>query len=287
MASTEPVSIKHWWIKTELLGHDSIISVVCNQNDLIVSGDRNGIMKYWSLKTKECLATIKAHDDNITSLCIQGDTIISGSHDKTIKILSLLSAEPKQILFGHNNPVLSLCLEKDCLISGSSNGEIKVWSISTTECLQTIKAHKSGVNSLCFFKDYVISGSSDKLVKAWFKISGDNTLLKYYRILGQHPDAVTAIAVKDDNIISVSNNCLMSWKIDGLYEVFSDIHSNTVFVHNRVIVTGNDQTIEIHRLSNGQHLKSLKCLGAATSLCCYSNNIIASNGEIIYIFTYQ
>jgi len=70
-----------------LKGHqNSVTSLLKLSNKHIVSGCKNGLMKFWDIETKNCYRTIKAHDDQIYCLVYLNKSLLTGSIDNKIKI---------------------------------------------------------------------------------------------------------------------------------------------------------------------------------------------------------
>jgi WD40 repeat protein len=66
------------------------------QDDILISGHHDGEIKYWDVKSGECLATVKAHLELVSALSadLNGQYLASGSWDKSIKLWKLPSSNP-------------------------------------------------------------------------------------------------------------------------------------------------------------------------------------------------
>lgn len=111
--------------------------------NILITGDHGGHIKYWDSETGECKRTITIPNNfSVKSLCFNNDgsRIISGTSDRCIRIWDFETGECLIKLLGHNNIVVSVCFNKDVtkIISKSSDGYIKIWNSETYECLYTI-----------------------------------------------------------------------------------------------------------------------------------------------------
>ncbi|MCR9174083.1 MAG: hypothetical protein NXI10_16395 [bacterium] len=59
-----------------------------NNNDLIISGGKDAMLRLWDLPSGSCLKEVPAHNFAIYKILQLGDTFISASRDKTVKIFS-------------------------------------------------------------------------------------------------------------------------------------------------------------------------------------------------------
>lgn len=152
---------------------DPINAIAINSNGyLVASGDNNGIVKFWNLRTGTYTSEFKPHDKLITGLIFtpDGKQLITASHDRTIKIWDLASGQLISTFSGHLGEVRAIALHpsRPVLASGGNDG-IFIWNLETGEITTKLKDHKNWVESLIFSPDgrYLASGSFDASVKVW------------------------------------------------------------------------------------------------------------------------
>jgi len=130
LTCSEDQSVKIWDYSfnyvNQLIGHKDRIHCVKSDDNLIVSGDGLGIIKFWDLRTYKCIEDIKIHNGCIRHLQLDKSTIISGSWDNTIKIWSL---SDKKIIktFNHQKSVLCFQMDDEKMFSGDLHGTLYHW----------------------------------------------------------------------------------------------------------------------------------------------------------------
>ncbi|QRV96532.1 hypothetical protein RhiJN_24550 [Ceratobasidium sp. AG-Ba] len=149
---------------------------VSPDGEYIASGDDNGTIRVWDIKTGEAvLAPLRGHSGSVRCLVFSfdGHNIVSGSSDKEIRVWNAgtgeLVAGP---LRGHSGRVNSVaCSHHDSLIaSGSGDDTVRFWSIKTGETLFEARlGFTRGVLYVKFSPDdrLVASGSGDGTVRLW------------------------------------------------------------------------------------------------------------------------
>jgi hypothetical protein len=151
--------------------------VIAPDNQTLVAGQYDGIIKLRNLDTGEELRTITAHSDQVYVLAIapDGRTLASGGGDNRVKLWNLETGELLQTLNGHSKPVISIAFSPDgqTLASGSTDGEntIKIWNWKRGELLDTLTpSHENrGVGYLGFRADgqTLVSGTNISNINLW------------------------------------------------------------------------------------------------------------------------
>ncbi|MGB3507647.1 MAG: WD40 repeat domain-containing protein, partial [Microcoleaceae cyanobacterium] len=146
---------------------------VTPDNQQIISGSRDNIIKVWNLDTGKEIFTLTGHTKEITSLAItnDGNKLISASEDTTIKVWNFTTKTEIITLTEHTAPVTSVTITPDEkeLISSSDDGTVKIWDLETGENIYSIKAHKKEVKDVAVTPngEEIISVSYDKTIKIW------------------------------------------------------------------------------------------------------------------------
>ncbi len=113
---------------------------ISSSNSFWVSGERKGIIRFWSISTGECYRTIKI-DDPVAKLIISKDnqTLASmHSFSYKVRIWNVATGENTITLQGHNDLLQSIVFSPDGQILISSGGStIKFWDILSGDCLYT------------------------------------------------------------------------------------------------------------------------------------------------------
>ena len=156
-----------------LCGHRDHIADLALRGDLLVSGGGDAKVKQWSLRGKQCVATLHDHMMWVGSVALSADAILSASGDCTIKVWRILApGEPS----GPSGAMLSL--KHDTCIQGVavdavqgvaaatiSGDTARVWSLHTGECYCTIGGsppHDKGTfHSVALRGNLLAAGSGD------------------------------------------------------------------------------------------------------------------------------
>ncbi|KAL4258887.1 hypothetical protein AB1N83_013857, partial [Pleurotus pulmonarius] len=160
------------------------------------TGNADGTVKIWDIKTETELRTFKGHSSPICSLTFSpdGSKIAAGSRDGTIRVWN---TETGRDLFGamegHTGPVFGLAFSPDGtrLASGSFDSTVRLWDEAGKSRL--LEGHRGPVWSVAFSKDYIISGSDDKTIRVWDAGSGG-----LVRVLRGHAGTVFCVAFSPD-----------------------------------------------------------------------------------------
>lgn len=133
-------------------GHKGHIRAMAMVNKRLLSGDEDGVIKMWKVKSSKdkeensakTLHTVLAHEKEVT--CIEVDVnkglIISGSLDKKAKLWDLESLSPVSVLQGHRRGIVSLAFpsqNEDFVATGASDLVIKLWHTKQYNCLKTLE----------------------------------------------------------------------------------------------------------------------------------------------------
>lgn len=157
-----------------MTGMDNLTNVVAiNPNGYIVaSGDNQGKVSFWNLRTGTKISDFVPHQDLISGLAFSpdGNILITASHDRTIKIWNLSSGELLNTFTGHTNKIRAIALHPDgqTLASGGNEG-ILLWNLATGKLLTKLEQHRNWVQALAFSPDgkYLASSGYDFTVKIW------------------------------------------------------------------------------------------------------------------------
>ncbi len=144
---------------------------VSRDGQIIVSGNDEGKVQFWSPDTGKLIRTLSGHSNWVQSIAISPDdeTIASGSVDGTIKLWHR-NGELKST-FTNPKPVYSLLWSPDSkiLASGDGDGRVTLWN-RDGKLIRSIKAHSGNVVSVAITPNAKIIASrsfGDKQIKLW------------------------------------------------------------------------------------------------------------------------
>ncbi|NJN11439.1 MAG: WD40 repeat domain-containing protein [Richelia sp. RM2_1_2] len=152
---------------------------VSRDGQIIVSGDDEGKVQFWSRDTGKLIRTLSAHSNWVQSIAIakrcckqiapDDQTIASGSVDGTIKFWNR-NGELKNTL-RNVKPVYAIVWSPDgqILASGDGDGRVSLWN-RNGKLIRSIKAHSGNVVSVAITpNDKIIASRSfgDEQIKLW------------------------------------------------------------------------------------------------------------------------
>ncbi len=196
---------------------NAVISVAFSRDgNHIVSGNRNGKVRLWSLKNKDKLTgrPLQIHQFGVTSVAFSPDSklIVSSGWDGEVKLWNLDqkdSQNPKTFIDTKNkadkNVVFSVAFSDDgkFITSGgkSKDKPAKLWDLQGN-LINSFKGNDETFRSVAFSPDekYIVIGSQDGRLKLW-----DLKNNKYKTFIG-HKDAVLTVAFSPDSQFIVSGS---------------------------------------------------------------------------------
>jgi WD40 repeat protein len=273
--------------------HDTDVNCILLSSDKqkLISGDKNGIIKVWDVRTGELLRTVclKTRDELKFSIkCIINspkipNEILIASTQSHINILDLKTYTFTLNLKAHDKRINCLeFLTDEILLSSSSDSTVKIWNFESTQikCLQTIDCSQDEPMLLrqinettfaCLFYDGEIKiFCSDK----------ECLLFKCYKTI-----TCNAGYAKDLKVCSDLNLLICPFKVIHLYSL-SDFtcvgtlckntnlfaRSMAILPNNRLIVANDNQTLEMWCLKTCQSLSIHKDHSSLTNQILFYTN---------------
>ncbi len=249
-------------------------SVVVNPDgQTFVSGERDGTIKFWDLKTGEVLRTLKGHPGEVESLAISSDgrILASGSSNYNfkdnnsnidIKIWNLHTGELLHTLdeSTDSSKYMSVAISPDgqTLIS-SWNKVIKIWNLSTGELLRTLKGESDIAAIAVSPVSQILVSSDDRTIKLWNLATGE--LLRTF----SGASGVKAIFISPDGQTLVSNTDreIKLWNLQSgeLLRTFNRysgfVHSVAISPDGQTLASGTSDGIELWNLLTGDAICTL------------------------------
>ncbi|MBD3406609.1 MAG: hypothetical protein GF411_10885 [Candidatus Lokiarchaeota archaeon] len=171
------------------------------RGDIVASGSVERVIKFWDIRTAECIATLEGHTYPILSLSFSpdGDRLVSGSGDTTLGIWDVDERKRMNTLKGHDLYVVTCDWDPagNRIISGGVDAQIGIWNPTSQKPIEMIREHRTAVKTVRFSRDgtKVASGSSDYSIVIWD--SSDGKFEEEKSLLG-HTDEVRAVSFSSD-----------------------------------------------------------------------------------------
>ncbi|KAK2066694.1 hypothetical protein P8C59_000485 [Phyllachora maydis] len=149
-------TIKIWDISGEtaeevrtLRGHTRGIRALQFDENKLISGGLDNLIKVWNWHTGECISTMKCHSDGVIGLHFENDYLVSGSADKSVKVFNFKSKETF-CLRGHDDWANSVRVHSASrtVISASDDCTIKMWDMDSKRCICTLTGHVGHVQQV-------------------------------------------------------------------------------------------------------------------------------------------
>ncbi|KAK7478167.1 hypothetical protein BaRGS_00030614, partial [Batillaria attramentaria] len=170
---------------SELPGHSDIITAVCVQNSILVTGSRDTTVKVWDVQDGRELRNLGGHVEAVTCLTIlppsevaalrelKGESlklneddsiIISGSADSTFRLWSLKTGKFLKSWYTYNYiTCLDYSYTSHLLVTSSDGGKLDLWNLQTSEKI-SMRAYEEAVTGLKVSGDILYSASADGLM---------------------------------------------------------------------------------------------------------------------------
>lgn len=171
-----------------------------------VTGCNGNALKFWDLRSGECLKTITAHIDNLRTLDATPDlnlVVSSDRKDPVIKLWNYKDLEQRGELKGHSGRINYIKITPDgrYVISGSNDKSVKVWDTKTRKCIADFNKHTDRVVCVDISIDGKtgVSGGFDNMIYVW-----DIPTKKCIRAFGKIEELGTAVKLSIDKEILFS-----------------------------------------------------------------------------------
>lgn len=252
------------------INHFQSSKTVAQENQYIISGGEDKLLRIWSLKSKQCV-TLAGHTDAIRAIAFSPDeqVIASGSStdDKTIRLWDIQTGQCKHILSGHTKGIWSLAFHPKgkILASCGSDQTVKLWDTQKVECLTTFHGHNHWIWSVSFspYEEILATGSFDCSIKLW-----SIQIEQCINTLNGHSSCVSSVAFCPDGTILASgsfDHTAILWDLDTnqcLHKL--EGHSHPIWdidfsPDGQLLATASvDHTIRLWKVDTGQCLRILE-----------------------------
>lgn len=286
-------------------GDNSSINFIClsHDNKKLLSGDDDGIVKFWDINSGECLKNYKVSSFGIESLAISpsGNSFLVGSINyekgstEPYPIIKLIDYKTEKILQSFvsseeegDEPKSSNFSPKGDFIYSAIGTHIKIWDIKTGECIKRSMTHEGvyGITSLSISPNQKnIASSAGNTIKIW-DIDTENCI----KTLVGHESTVISIAISPDGKYLISGGDdfnIKLWNIETgeclkTFNGHSDRITSLNFINDgKYFISGsNDFSIKLWDISSDSFLREFKGHhGYINSLCSSKSFFISGSAD--------
>ena len=178
------------------------------QADALVSGGSDSTAKYWSIASRECLATLR-HKRNVNCVDINDTVVATASDDQTAQLWAHGSTTCKYVL-NHDAEVNAVSLAAEVVATGCYDSLVRLFAVSNGQLLRTLRGHGGEVLSVCVRDGVVVSGAVDNAVRVWSMEEAEAPAL----VLKGHSTHVNGVALAPGAslIASMSSKEVLTWQ---------------------------------------------------------------------------
>ena len=140
-----------------LKGHGCRVTVVKYGKLEIISGDSEGKIIVWWLKTGDIVQKCQAHQGLVTDLQFDATKIVTSGVDHNLQVIDITTGEVLQTLRGHEAPVVAVAFDSMQIISTSSDGILRHWEWgSASQKADKLHIYDSGDNLAKISRKYKV-----------------------------------------------------------------------------------------------------------------------------------
>jgi WD40 repeat protein/serine/threonine protein kinase len=268
-------------ILREHTGEVSSISLSSN-GKYVLSGSKDGTLKFWEVETGRCLRTIEAQGSvNSVSFSADAKYAVSSGWDSAVRVWEIASWKLLQSFPEYEMGVWEVCISSDgkYVLSNDSLGEVargrrlsKVGDLATSVCLSSDGR-------------YALFGGRDKSLEFWKVATGQRL-----RTLLGHRAKVIAVRLSMDGKLALSGSrdkSLRLWEVETgeclrtFYGHSGFVLSVAISADGKYALSGSaDRTLKLWELATGQCLRTFEGhLDAVLSVSLSPNGRYALSGS--------
>ncbi|ORY22972.1 WD40-repeat-containing domain protein [Naematelia encephala] len=223
-------------IKSEREAHETAINrVACISPQLVVSGDDDGVIKFWDPRQPDCIRTYSQHYDYISDFAYFDDKrqLVATSGDGHLSVIDIRSNKPSPLSISDDqeDELLSIVPIKNDTkaIVGSALGILSIWNRNQGwgDCVDRIPGHPASIDALvALTPDIIASGSEDGMIRV--------TQIQPHKFLGviatheEYPIERLALDYQGHWLGSVSHDeCIKLTDVQNLFEESENEDSDT------------------------------------------------------------
>jgi len=272
--------------------HDTDVNCILlsSDNQKLISGDKNGTIKVWNVRTGELLRTVfnKTKDGLKYSIkCLinsplRPNEILIASCLSHIRVLDLNSYYITLKLKAHSQQLNSIeFLTNEILLSSSTDSTIKIWNLELSKTsLQTIECHPNEPMILRKITETTFACLHENGIIKIFSSDKESVKFKCYKTLicnsGSHSDLKVC---SDLNLLICSTDVIHLFSLTDFTCVAtlcknrgSFSRSIAILPNNRLIVANDNKTLVMWCLKTGKSLSVHKDHSSLTNNILFYNN---------------
>jgi WD40 repeat protein len=155
------------------------------QDGLVVSGDSDGVIRFWDPESRQCARSIEGHTDQIVDLAVSadGELLASVSADDSIRIWDSHSTASVRTIEQEGLLGVSFSPDGHQLAASTVDNCIRLWDVESGSCARTlVRTDHSGSWGIAYSPDgMVLAGGSHLRIDLWDPSTGT-----YMRALSGH-----------------------------------------------------------------------------------------------------
>ena len=164
--------------------HAQIVNSIAlnREGTQLVSGDANGILKIWDVRTRKLIRTFENGYGQIHAVAFSpsGKEVFAGRDGWSLQLIDAASGKEIQSFRGSEGTINAAAFFPDGhqLATGGSNSDAYLWDVQSGRMLLHFEGHTSGVYSVAFTPDgkQILTASFDQTIRVWDTAKG--TLLR-------------------------------------------------------------------------------------------------------------
>ncbi|KAG0231243.1 WD domain repeat-containing protein 55 [Actinomortierella wolfii] len=156
---------------------------------VLATGDDNGVIKLWDVRTGN---ETMAYSDNVDFISDMdydpaSKTLVASSGQGTVSVYDIRKPKMLDMSATQDDELLSICIVKDRrkVLAGSQEGILNIYSWGDWgDCTDRFIGHPNSIDTICKIdEDTVVTGSSDGLIRVI-----DILPNKFQGVVGEHED---------------------------------------------------------------------------------------------------
>lgn len=241
----------------DLPGHVGAVVSVAAHEDLLVSGGEDGAVRFWDLRSRTLIRSLRGHTGWVHAVAISpdGSVIASAGEDNAIRLWSAADGTQVGILPGHDKRIRTLTFlrHRGELVSGAEDGLVRVWDLVSLTLARQATTRGIGIWSLAVSDDDTLIAASgeDEYVRLLDLRTGE--LLDEKAL---HRSWVRSVAFLPDQPMLVSasaDGTARTWDVRdrqlepvNVLEADSERLRALAIRDGRVVTAGEDATVTVH-----------------------------------------